>query len=154
MAEIAQFATSADRLDPAKDLLDPLAPAAVVLGDPRSSRGQAVRGHAQGPRPPDEVARVIGAVRALGRRPADAALQHLQRGLTLGPAIGLGQLHVDDQAVPVLGQHVTQVAELRALLLGLALDPCLGIGRRNVRLTTTALASEVPITVAPRAPLP
>ena len=84
--EIAQLAASANRLGPAGDLLDPLAPelalaaarmpggaavdgaapAAVVLGDPRSSRGQAVRGHTQGPRPPDEVARVIGG----GPRPA------------------------------------------------------------------------------------
>ena len=174
MAEIAQFATSADRLDPAKDFLDPLAPAlavavarmpggaavdgaapaAVVLGDPRSSRGQAVRGHAQAARIPDEVARVIGAVRAHGLRSADAALQLLKRRSLPGPDVGLGQLDVDDQTVPVLGQRVTEVAELRALLLALALEPRLGIGGRDVRLTSAALASEVPITVAPRAPLP
>ena len=38
----------------------------------------------------------------------------------LGPPVGLGQFDVDHQAVPVLGQHVAQVAELRALLLALA----------------------------------
>ena len=68
--------------------VDGAAPPALVLSH--------MRGHTQGPRPPDEVARVIGAVRAERGRPADAALQQLKRRLTLGPAIGLGQLHVDD----------------------------------------------------------
>ena len=147
--EIAPLGASADRLDPAEDFVDPLAsaltlavavmptidraaPAAVVLGD--------MRGHAQA----DRACRsAVGAERG---RPADAALQHLKRRCALGPAVGLG--HVDDQTVPILGQHVTEVAELRALLFVLAVAPRLRIRRRDVRVTTAALASEVRITVA------
>ena len=101
-------------------------------------------GHAQGPHPPDEVAPVVAAVRAHGRRSADAALQHLKRRCPLGPPVGLGQLDIDDQTVPVLGQHLTEVAELRALLLALAVEPRLWIGGRDVRLAAAALTLEVP----------
>ena len=96
--QIAQLA--ADGLDPAEDFLDPLAPtlaltvarmpgrppvdgaapAAVVLGD--------MRRHAQGPRPPDEVARVVAAVHAGRARTADAALQYLDRRPLFKPGAG------------------------------------------------------------------
>ena len=122
---------------PRRPTIDRAAPAGVVLSHMRS--------HAPAARRPDEVARVIGAVRAHGLRSADAALQLLKRRSLLGPDVGLGQLDVDGQTVTVLRQHVTQVAELRALLLALALEPRLGIGGRDMRLTTAALASEVPI---------
>ena len=128
--EIARFAASANCLDPTEDLFDPLAPAlalavavmprrpavdsaappTIVLGHPRSSRGQAMRGHTERARIPDEVGRVIGAVGAQRGRPADpassagqaAALQHLQRRLAFGVAVGLGQFDVNHQTVPIL----------------------------------------------------
>ena len=42
--------------------------------------------------------------------------------------------------MPVLGQHATQVAELRALLLALAVEPRLGTSGRDVRLAPARLA--------------
>ncbi len=53
------------------------------------------------------------------------------------------QLDIDDQAVPVLGQHMAQVAELCALLLAFAVEPRLRVGGRLVRLAAAALALEV-----------
>ena len=87
-----------------------------------------MRGHTERARIPDEVARVIAAVGAQRGRPADAALQHRQRGLTLGVPVRLGQFDVNLQTVPVLGQDMAQIAEPRLLLFALAVQPRLGIG--------------------------
>ena len=44
------------------------------------------------------------------------SVEHRQRGLAFGVAVGLGQLDVDDQAVAVLGQQTAQIAEPGVLL--------------------------------------
>ena len=145
--EIAQLAASADHLDSAEDFLDPLTPS-LALAVTVMPRGPAidraappaitldkVRGDAERPRVPDEVA--VGAQRG---RSANAALQHLQRRLVLGVTVGLAQFDIDDQAISVLSQHVSEIAESRLLLLALAVEPCLGNGGRGVRLATAALA--------------
>ena len=105
-AEVAQLAARADRLDPAEHLFDDLAPALTlgvarmpsrtpvdraapalfVLGDPRSSRGQAMGCHPQAAQVPDEVACVVGPVGAQRGRPPDAAFEHRQGGVPFGVA--------------------------------------------------------------------
>ncbi len=105
-AEVAQLDARADRLDPAEHLFDDLAPALTlgvarmpsrtsvnraapalfVLGDPRSSRGQAMGCHPQAAQVPDEVARVVGPVGAQRGRSLDAAFEHRQGGVPFGVA--------------------------------------------------------------------
>ena len=70
---------------PARATVDGAAPSAVILRDPRSSRGQAMRRDAHGPRPPFQIGRVVAAGRAKRGRTADAALRQLEPRLTLGP---------------------------------------------------------------------
>ena len=106
-AEIAQLA-AADRLDLAEDLFDPCAPAptlAVSVMPRRPTIDRAappaiilghVRGDAERPRVLEEVARVVAAVGAQRGRTRDTALQHLQRRLAFGIAVGLVLFDIDD----------------------------------------------------------
>ena len=159
-AQVAQLAAGADRLDPTEHLFDLLAPALTLAVAGMPGRVAVVRAastalglshmgrHPQTAHIRDEVARVVGQVRAERGWPADAALQHRQGRVSFGVAAGLGQLDINDQPVAVLGQQMAQVAEPRLLLGTLAVEPRLGIGARLVRLTAAALTLEVARTVS------
>ena len=99
--------------------------------------------HSQRAKVPDKVARVVGPVGADRGWPADAAFEHRHGRLAFGVAVGLGQLDVDYQTVPILAQYVAQLSEPRLLLFALAVELRLGIRGRGMRVATAAHALEV-----------
>lgn len=93
-----------------------------------------MRRHSQAAKILDEVARVVGTVHRKRGWSPDAALQHRQRGLAFRLALGLSQLNIDDQPVPVLGQRKTHPTDLGFLPRALEVELRLGLGGRPVRL--------------------
>ena len=144
--EVAQLASTPDRLQPAEDLLHQLAPseALSVARVPRRAPvdGAAtatlvaghVRRHPAGAHRRHEVTRVVGPVGPQRGATTHAPLQHLQGRLALAIAVRLTQLHVHHQPVPVLAEDVPQVAKLRLLLRSLAIESRLRVRARDVRL--------------------
>lgn len=59
------------------------------------------------------------------------------------------QTRSHNQAVPVLGYHVAQVAQCRLLPVALAVQAGIWIHGRGVRVVTPLLTSEVHLRVAP-----
>jgi hypothetical protein len=78
----------------------------AVGGETRTAQRRKVRGHLQIPAAAHEVLGVVALVGA--HRPPAAALplavQHLEPRLSLGPAIGRGDLHIHHQAAPCASQ--------------------------------------------------
>src|SRR5712691_12383311 len=68
---------------------------------------------------------------------------HRERGLRLGPAIGLGDVAIDRDPVAVLHQHVPGVAQLGFLARTLARQPRLGVGGRLMGIVAALLAMKV-----------
>jgi hypothetical protein len=60
----------------------------------------------------------------------------------------LAELSLHHQTMTVLGQCAADIGELGLLAFALAIEPCLGIGRRSVRIVAARLAMEVTLTVA------
>src|SRR6185437_1674172 len=111
-----------------------------------------VRGHVAVTQVLDERAHVMGLVGAQGDpSPLRAAVQHLERRLPLGEVSGLGDNAVHGQAVAVLHQGVTQVAELGGLAAPLAVEPRLRIRSALVRFVGALFGVEAALGIAPRA---
>jgi len=70
-------------------------------------------------------------------------VDHLQRDASLGEAGCFGDLHVDEQAVPVLHERVTAETELGFLAIALARELRFLIRRGLVSLVAALLAMEV-----------
>ena len=133
---------ASDGLRPAERLFDQLSlPLAHGIGRvPRRARidgrvtdlGRDVRRHAHLTVRSDEAPCIVAFVCGERQAPFTAwriALDHSEGRLTLGPARRLGRVNLDDEAVPVLCQRVTDVAELRGRVGTLAVQLGVRIGR-------------------------
>src|SRR6266850_3068157 len=153
---MARLAEQAGRLEPAEDLLDelPLSLAHDVAGVARGAaidRTRTIRGvlghvrrHLQPAQTSHEIPGVIPFVGAQ-RDPAGAREGggHGERRLSLGvPRCGC-QARIHRQAMTVLHQDVTLVAQLGLVRLALAGQPRLGVGRRGMGGVAARLAVEV-----------
>src|SRR5436305_29800 len=97
----------------------------------------------------DEVLRVKQLVRAHGDPATGRKITEHARGrLALGGSGGVRQLRIHHQAVAVLHQQVSHVAELRGLAGRFPEQPSVGIGGRGVRRVAPLLAMKVAFTVA------
>jgi hypothetical protein len=67
----------------------------------------------------------------------------VERRKTLAISVGVGYLSADDEAVPVLNDHVAQVGQSRFVVVALAIEPSIRISRGLVRLVAALLAMEV-----------
>ena len=161
-APIARAPEVADRLDPAEDLLDPLAHA-LAHRVARPTGGAQVERRAA--RPPlilrhvgsdleraaarHERRRVVALV-AGHRDPARPAnlLQHLQPLLAFGPTAGLTHAQIDHQSVAILHQHAFGVTEPGLFAGALLRQPRFGIGRRLVGRVLAPFAVEVHARIA------
>ena len=159
-------------LDPAEHLLDTFAVALanLVAGVPQGSSvdrrlaplaglGQMtidgdVRGHGSGAQVGHEPGHVIGLVGAQGDPPlrsAAAALDQIERRLSLGRTAGLGDAATNRQTVAVLHQGMTEIAELGRLAVALAVELGVRIGGAPMGLVGALLAVEVAFAIAARA---
>ena len=98
----------------------------------------------------DEVFCVIGLVgterdRA---RPVGARFDHGERRYPLGMAVSRRQTSINQKAMAVLPQAMADEAELGFLARSLAVEPCIGIGRRDMRLVRPLLAMKVGFRIA------
>src|SRR5262245_31217742 len=127
-AAMSRLTHHADRLHPAEDLLDPLARPETQLVTAMSG-GAAIegggglvahmRGNSRCAKRVDKSDLVESSVRTQGDAPAFGKVSdHLQRGVSLGEAIGLGESGVEDQAVTVLHQNMPEVGQLRLCARG------------------------------------
>src|SRR5271155_2036906 len=114
-------------LNPAEDLLDPLA---LFLADGvarvpqrssvqrRAARaavvGRDMWSHVQRPAGRDEIRGIISLVRAHSDAagPRQVLINHFDRGASLGRAVGFDDLKIDQQSVAVLHQRMTRIAQL------------------------------------------
>src|SRR5271170_7177165 len=96
-----------------------------------------------------ERSSVIALVGAERHAPiAGDVTDHGQGGLTLRPAGGLGQPGIDYQAVAILHQQMTQVAQLGLPPTGLLIEPCLRIGGRLMGRVAPPLAMKIDARIA------
>lgn len=99
----------------------------------------------------DEFGGVIALVRAqrqpLGRA-GGMAVDHVERGLPFGMAIGPGQLALHDQAGAVLHQRMAYEAQHGTGAGGFLIKPRLGIGGRGMGGIRALLATEVDLGIA------
>ncbi len=141
-----------DLLAPAQALLDSLAPpltglVARVIDGAASIAVEVLRHvgrHSLLPALGDEVPGVVGLVRRDGHAPSTASIgQHVNRDLALRTAVGLAHLQVHGQAVPVVGQDVSQVTRQRRRRIALAVQLRVRIAGRRVSLVAALLAAEI-----------
>lgn len=78
-----------------------------------------------------------------------SATEHGQRRLAFSGAAGLAHFHIHDQAVAVLHQDVTHVAQPRLVTLALIEQAGVGIRGTGVGVVAALLALEVDLRVAP-----
>ena len=145
-------------LEPSESLFDQ--PAAVqadgVAGMPRGSAAEVgaasllvlrhMRGDVQLACGRDEILGVVSLVRAYGDATLAAflfVLEHQQRSLTLGIAVGLGRHGGGDQAVAVLHQRVSQIRQVRLLAVALLVQPRVRVGGRFMGIVRAFVAVEV-----------
>jgi hypothetical protein len=127
-AAIAGAAEAADRLEPAEDLLDPLAheltdsisrPADGAQVEGRTTWPPLILRHVrrdvERPAARNELGSIVTLVGRNGDPVKPPPLQHLQPLLAFGPAGGLSHAQVDHDPVAILHQHTLGVAELRLL---------------------------------------
>lgn len=152
-ALVARFAQPAHGLDPAKRLLDHLAPL-DAHGVTLASRGATIHRAAHGlarhvgtdAQPLDaanEFLGVIAFVRTHRRTPFHAAPDHLLGRFPFRPAVGLGGLDIDNQAVTVLGQRMGHVTQLRLGEFSLLEQPGFRVRRALMGLVAARFALEV-----------
>src|SRR6202521_4376790 len=151
------------RLDPAERLFDPLADALTdgigpvarrACVPPRTSATgvlRHMRRHCHRAQLIDEVFRVVGLVgterdRA---RPVGARFDHGERRYPLGMAVSRRQTSINQKAMVVLHQAMADEAELGFLAWSLAVEPCIGIRRRDMRLVRPLLSMEIGFGIAP-----
>jgi len=77
-------------------------------------------------------------------------LDHIEGGLTFGPAGCRRRVRLHDQAVAVFGERVPDEAELGCRMVALAVKLRVGISRRGVRVVRALLAVELTLAVASR----
>ena len=106
-------------------------------------------GGSTSPRSTRAAARTVAAVGPQRGAACGAALYHRDRRLALRASIRFGEFHVHHQAVPVLRQQVTHVAERRFLPRPLAVEPRVGVGGAGVGVASPLLPPEVDLQVAP-----
>lgn len=163
---VAKLSQPSGVLDPAEHVLDALAAALAgrVAGMPRGpavDRGappglagvvgvlRDVRCHAELAQVHHEVARVEMLVRAEGpARSLRQVRQHVDRGQRLSRAVGAGGPRGDDQAVPVLHQHVARVDEPGLLARPLMEQPGVGIAGGSMRPVRAPFAAKAPSQIA------
>src|SRR5271154_7220540 len=75
----------------------------------------------------------------------------MQRGHPFGVPVSQGQAGVDQQAMTVLHQPMTDEAKLRLLSFALAVEPGIGIGGRSMAMVRAFLAMEVRFGIPPAA---
>src|SRR5271157_3619705 len=161
-APIARAAEVPDRLDPAEDLLDPLADAlAHRVSGPTS--GAMVECRAT---PPQLILRHVGSDVEIATachepgnivtlvaghcdpaRPAQL-LKHLKPLLAFGPTSGLTHSQIDHYAVAILHQHTLAVTELGLFAGALLGQPRFGVGGRLMSRVLAPLAVEVHARIA------
>lgn len=109
-----------------------------------------VRRHLHGAQLVDEILRVIPLVGTqCGRpRPVGVRLDHVQRRHALGMSVRMGQTGVDQQAMPVFHQPVSDEAKLGFLALPLLVEPGVRIGGRAMRRVRPLPAMEVGLLIA------
>src|SRR6476661_7351940 len=73
----------------------------------------------------------------------------MQHGYPLGVPASQCQAGIDQQAVAVLHQPMTDEAKLRLLAFALAVEPGIGIGGRSMAIVRAFLAMEVRFGIAP-----
>src|SRR5512132_1841498 len=166
-SEPAEFGLpqAADRLQPAKDLLDALAlflaerVAGMASGaavDRRAALGGRrlvsilcdVRGDAEFAQLHDEVVGVVALVGTERLVAGREGFSHGERRQPLGRARGAGQLGIDGEPMAVLHQDVADEAELAGLAVALAEQPGIVVGGRAVRFVRSLLTLEVALAVA------
>ena len=81
-------------------------------------------------------------------------IEHRQRRLALGKAVGLGHLHIHRKPLAVIHQHVAHVVELGALVLSLAKQLRLRVRRGDMGLVRALLPVPVDPGVSSRARRP
>ena len=98
----------------------------------------------------DEVFRVVGLVGAERdrARPVGARFDHGERRYPLGVAVSRRQTRINQKAMAVLHQAMADEAKLGFLARSLAVEPCIGIRRRDMRLVRPLLAMEVGFGIA------
>lgn len=148
------FGQPADGLTPIKELLDALPraltgeialmPGRACIDRAVSLLASEVRGDVAFAQGGHEALGVVARIGAqgqawLGRDVSD----HLQRGVALRRPAGFGQAGVDDQPATVYHQGLADVAQVRRSALGVAVQPCIGIGSRGVGVVLAWLAAEV-----------
>lgn len=74
---------------------------------------------------------------------ASAATDHSLSGDPFGPSIGLGGLHIHDQAFAVLGQRMRQIAQLGFHISALLVEPRFGIGGALVSGVAARLSRKI-----------
>jgi len=72
-----------------------------------------------------------------------------ERRYPLGMAVSRRQTSINQKAMVVLHQAMADEAELGFLAWSLAVEPCIGIRRRDMRLVRPLLAMEVGFGIAP-----
>ena len=152
------LADRADELAPAEALLDALSLALADLvarvagGAPIDGAAAAaldvlchVRRDVDRAARLDEAPGVVGLVRAhcdAFARPRNIG-QHLRSHVSLSCSVRGTGLYVHDQAMAVVGQHMTQVTRQRRRRLALAVQPRLGVARGFVRIVAARLTVPV-----------
>ena len=95
----------------------------------------------------NEFADVVGLIRAdrpsSPRRALPLRVQHQHARISLRAPVGLCGHRVDDQAVAVLNQQVTQIGQSRLGTVRFPIQSRVGIGLRRVRNIRPGLAVEV-----------
>ncbi len=93
----------------------------------------------------DKLPRVVAPIRPQRHPlpPSRYLSRHLHCRFPLRPPVGSGHPHVHDQTVPVLSQHVPQIAQLRLCRLALPPQPRLCVCRRLLRLIPSLLPPKV-----------
>ena len=91
----------------------------------------------------DEVFRVVGLVGAERdrARPVGVRFDHGERRYPLGMAVSRRQTSINQKAMAVLHQAMADEAKLGFLSRSLAIEPCIGIRRRDMRLVRPLAAS-------------
>ena len=109
-----------------------------------------VRSHPQLPECLHVLASVVVLVASKGRATSSVyALQHLFRSLTLSGPHRLGRLCRNHETMTVLRNDVPHKAQLRFLSAPLAIQPCLRIRCRGVRIVLAALGVKVTLASNP-----
>src|SRR6202158_1579015 len=78
-----------------------------------------------------------------------ARFDHGERRYPLGMAVSRRQTSINQKAMAVLHQAMADEAELGFLAWSLAVQPCIGIRRRDMRLVRPLLSMEIGFGIAP-----